>query len=67
MIQHKKAGKPLSRTDLLKIRGGVAMSYGCRKDVCTRTQPCCPGLVCALLPIAGTDIRGVCDSLDGDI
>jgi hypothetical protein len=64
MIQHKKAGKQLSRTDLLKIKGGSAF-FGCRKDVCTRTQPCCPGLICALLPVAGTDIRGTCTTLDG--
>jgi hypothetical protein len=60
MIQHNKVGKQLSRTDLQKIKGGEAKSFGCRLDVCTRTQPCCPGLICALLPIAGTDIRGTC-------
>jgi hypothetical protein len=64
MTQLKKAGKPLSRTDLQKIKGGSA-SLGCRTDYCTRTQPCCPGLICALLPIVGTNIRGFCDSLDG--
>jgi hypothetical protein len=65
MIQHKKIGKSLSRADLQKIKGGAAAN-GCRKDVCTRTQPCCPGLVCALLPVAGTDIRGTCVSLEDD-
>jgi hypothetical protein len=66
MLQHKKAGKPLSRADLQKIKGGGAAAYGCRRDVCTRTQGCCPGLICALLPVAGTDIRGTCVSLNDD-
>jgi hypothetical protein len=66
MTQHKKAGKQLSRTALLKIKGGAAAS-GCRRDVCTRTQACCPGLICAMLPVAGTDIRGTCTTIGDDI
>jgi hypothetical protein len=54
--------KRLDRRAMKEIKGGIIASSGCRKDVCTRTQPCCPGLICALLPIAGTDIRGTCFS-----
>jgi hypothetical protein len=58
-------GKSLSRTQMKQVVGG-SLSGGCRTDVCTRTQGCCPGLACALLPQAGTNIRGVCVSLEDD-
>jgi hypothetical protein len=58
-------GKQLATTEMKSIKGGAPSAAGCRTDVCTRTQGCCPGLVCALLPQAGTNIRGNCVSLDG--
>lgn len=60
-------GKSLSRQQMKQVLGGTSLGR-CREDVCTRTMGCCPGLVCALQPQAGTNIRGVCVSLnDGGI
>lgn len=64
MFKNRK-GKALTTAEMKSIKGG-SFRIGCRTDICTRTEPCCPGLVCALLPQAGTNIRGVCDTFGGD-
>lgn len=62
-MQHKQF-KKLSILQMKALVGGGGA--GCRTDYCTKTQGCCPGLICALLPIAGTDIRGTCFAFDFD-
>ncbi len=61
MLNNTK-GRLLNVAEMKELTGGGAT--GCRYDYCTRTQGCCPGLVCALLPDPFSDIRGSCQSFD---